>query len=67
MTDTRILHARSGAVLEQQTGSETYRLSSLRLAEPKTFDALDEAERAFEAEAAASETDPALMAMLGGA
>ncbi len=69
MTDARILHARSGALLEQLSGieGEAYEVSSLRLAEPRSFNSLDEAERAFEAEVTASEKDPALMAMLGGA
>ncbi|WP_395945379.1 hypothetical protein [Brevundimonas sp.] len=69
MTDARILHARSGALLEQMSGieGEAYEVSSLRLTEPRTFEDLDAAERAFEAEVKASEDDPALMAMLGGA
>jgi len=69
MTDARILHARSGALLEQLSGieGETYAVSSLRLTEPRSFNHLGEAERAFDAEVLASENDPALMAMLGGA
>lgn len=67
--DARILHARSGAVLEQHDGVDgpTYVVASLRLETPLTFPDLAPAEQAFAAEVAASEADPALMAMLGGA
>lgn len=64
-TQARILHARSGVVLEQ-SGSD-YRVSSLRLSEPSTFSNASEAEQAFDAEVVASERDPELMSRLGGA
>jgi len=64
-TDARILHARSGVVLEQR--SEDYAVSSLRLAEPLTFADVSHAQLAFDSEVTASEQDPELMSRLGGA
>lgn len=66
--EARILHARSGAVLERREGPDgaSYALTSLRQDDARTFLDLGEAERAFDAEVAASENDPAIMAMLGG-
>ena len=64
-TDARILHARSGVVLEQR--GEDYAVSSLRLADPLTFTDLSQAQRAFDSEVTASEQDPELMSRLGGA
>lgn len=64
-TDTRILHARSGVVLEQR--GEDYAVSSLRLAEPLTFTDISQAQLTFDREVTASEQDPELMSRLGGA
>ena len=64
-TDARILHARSGVVLEQR--GEDYAISSLRLSEPLIFTDLSEAQPAFDSEVAASEQDAELMSRLGGA
>ena len=64
-TDARILHARSGVVLEQR--GEDYAISSLRLSEPLIFTDLSEAQLAFDSEVAASEQDAGLMSRLGGA
>ncbi|TFW11867.1 hypothetical protein EGY25_07295 [Brevundimonas intermedia] len=64
-TDARILHARSGVVLEQR--GEDYAVSSLRLSEPLTFPDASQAQLAFESEVTASEQDPELMSRLGGA
>ncbi|MFN3878489.1 MAG: hypothetical protein ACK4MH_08930 [Brevundimonas sp.] len=64
-TDARILHARSGVVLEQR--GEDYAVSSLRLSEPLTFTDVSEAQLAFDKEVTASEQDPELMSRLGGA
>ncbi|VXA95737.1 hypothetical protein [Brevundimonas sp. G8] len=64
-TDARILHARSGVVLEQR--GEDYAISSLRLSEPLIFTDLSEAQLAFDNEVAASEQDAELMSRLGGA
>jgi len=64
-TDARILHARSGVVLEQR--GEDYAVSSLRLSEPLIFTNLSEAQLAFDNEVAASEQDAELMSRLGGA
>lgn len=64
-TDARILHARSGVVLEQR--GEDYAISSLRLSELLTFTDLSEAQLAFDNEVAASEQDAELMSRLGGA
>ncbi|QCQ97424.1 hypothetical protein [Brevundimonas sp. SGAir0440] len=63
--DARILHARSGVTLEQK--GDIYAVSSLRLSEPATFREESDAQRAFDAEVAASEQDPELMSRLGGA
>ncbi|QIF80461.1 hypothetical protein [Brevundimonas sp. 'scallop'] len=63
--DARILHARSGVTLEQK--DDVYRVSSLRLSDPATFSEEADAQRAFDAEVAASEQDPELMSRLGGA
>lgn len=69
MSDARILHARAGAVLQADASGDAvvYEVSSLRLAEPRGFASLDEAERAFKAEVAASEADPEIVSRLGGA
>ena len=64
-TDARILHARSGVVLEQR--GEDYAISSLRLSELLTFTDFSEAQLAFDNEVAASEQDAELMSRLGGA
>lgn len=64
-TDARILHARSGVVLEQR--GEAFAVSSLRLAEPLTFTDVSQAQLAFDKEVTASEQDPELMSRLGGA
>lgn len=64
-TDARILHARSGVVLEQR--GEDYAISSLRLSEPLIFTDLSEAQLAFDNDVAASEQDAELMSRLGGA
>lgn len=64
-TDARILHARSGVVLEQR--GEDYAVSSLRLSQPLPFTDMSEAQLAFDNEVAASEQDPELMSRLGGA
>ena len=64
-TEARILHARSGVVLEQR--GEDYAVSSLRLSEPTPFTDLSEAQQAFDNEVTASEQDPELMSRLGGA
>jgi hypothetical protein len=64
-TDARILHARSGVVLEQR--GEEYAVSSLRLAEPLTFTDVSQAQLAFDGEVTTSEQDPELMSRLGGA
>ncbi|MFA4938192.1 hypothetical protein [Brevundimonas sp.] len=64
-TDARILHSRSGVVLEQR--GEDYAVSSLRLAEPLTFTDVSEAQLTFDKEVTASEQDPKLMSRLGGA
>ena len=64
-TDARILHARSGVVLEQR--GEDYAVSSLRLSEPLTFKDMSKAQLAFDKEITASEQDPELMSRLGGA
>ena len=68
MTDARVIHARSGAVLQADASEDpvVYEVSSLRLEEPRSFHQLDEAERAFDAEVAASESDPAIVARIGG-
>ena len=63
--DARILHARSGVVLEQR--GEDYAVSSLRLEEPLTFTDASQAQLAFDSEVTASEQDPELMSRLGGA
>lgn len=64
-TDARILHARSGVVLEQK--GEDYAVSSLRLEKPLTFTDVSQAQLAFDSEVTASEQDPELMSRLGGA
>jgi hypothetical protein len=64
-TDARILHARSGVVLEQR--GEEYAVSCLRLAEPLTFTDVSQAQLAFDGEVTTSEQDPELMSRLGGA
>ena len=65
MTEARILHARSGVVLEQR--EDVYRLTSLRLEAAREFNDLATAEQAFEAEIRASENDPEIVSRLGGA
>ncbi len=64
-TDARILHARSGVVLEQR--GEDYAVSSLRLEDPLHFTDMSEAQLAFDIEVTASEQDPELISRLGGA
>ena len=64
-TQTRILHARSGVTLEQR--EDGFAVVSLRTDGPSLFDDEAEAQRAFEAEVALAEKDPALMSRLGGA
>lgn len=64
-TQARILHARSGVVLEESDAQ--YFVTSLRLPDPQAFADLSEAQKAFDAEVAASEQDPELMSRLGGA
>ena len=64
-TDARILHARSGVVLEQR--GEDYAVSSLRQSEPLLFMEMSKAQLAFDNEVTASEQDPELMSRLGGA
>jgi hypothetical protein len=68
MTDARILHARSGAVLQADASEDpvVYEVTSLRMAETRSFAHLDEAERAYEAEVEASERDPEIVARIGG-
>lgn len=65
MTEARILHARSGVVLEQR--EDGYRLTSLRREAARDFTDLAAAEQAFEAEVRASENDPEIVSRLGGA
>ena len=62
---TEVLHARSGVVLEHR--DDDYRLTSLRLENPRDFDDLAAAEQAFDAEVLASENDPEIVSRLGGA
>ncbi|MBN9465886.1 hypothetical protein [Brevundimonas sp.] len=62
---TEVLHARSGVVLEHR--DDGYRLTSLRLENPRDLDDLATAEQAFEAEVRASENDPEIVSRLGGA
>ncbi|WP_312735425.1 hypothetical protein [Brevundimonas sp.] len=62
---TEVLHARSGVVLEHR--DDDYRLTSLRLENPRDFDDLATAEQAFDAEVLASENDPEIVSRLGGA
>jgi hypothetical protein len=64
-TDARILHARSGVVLEQK--GDDYAVSSLRWSKPLPFTDMSEAQLAFDKEVTASEQDPELMSRLGGA
>lgn len=65
MTEARILHARSGVVLQQE-GEGDYVLTSLRQSEERRMSDLNQAERLFDAEVAASERDPEIVARLGG-
>ncbi|PZU76266.1 MAG: hypothetical protein DI531_03050 [Brevundimonas sp.] len=65
MTEARILHARSGVVLEHR--DDGYRLTSLRLEAARDFNDLATAEQAFDAEVLASENDPEIVSRLGGA
>ncbi|MCA0368182.1 MAG: hypothetical protein LCH57_09005 [Proteobacteria bacterium] len=62
---TEVLHARSGVVLEHR--DDGYRLTSLRLENPRDLDDLTTAEQAFDAEVRASENDPEIVSRLGGA
>lgn len=62
---TEVLHARSGVVLERR--DDGYRLTSLRLENPRDFDDLVTAEQAFDAEVRLSDNDPEIVSRLGGA
>lgn len=64
MTEVRILHARSGVVLQQD--GEGYLVTSLRGPDERRFTDLEDAERVFDAEVEASERDPEIVARLGG-
>ncbi|QYC08968.1 hypothetical protein [Brevundimonas nasdae] len=65
MTEVRVLHARSGVVLQQE-GDGAYVLTSLRGSDERRFADLEQAERVFDTEVAASERDPDIVARLGG-
>lgn len=64
MTEVRVLHARSGVVLQQD--GDGYLLTSLRGSDERRFTDLEQAERLFDAEVAASERNPEIVARLGG-
>ncbi len=64
-TQVRILHARSGVILEQRDAR--FAVVSLRAEAPTLFEDEGRARQAFDTEVARVESDPELMSRLGGA